>query len=79
MINKNDTITPLQSGLLIVQSQVGVGILSLPFSVHAAAKQDAWISTLLAGFIVNGFIWLLILLARRFPNQSLFQYAPLCI
>lgn len=76
MINKNETITPLQTGLVIVQTQVGVGILSLPFNVHMVSKQDAWISTIIAGLTVNLLIWIIILFARRYPSFTLFEALP---
>ncbi|MDQ6598201.1 GerAB/ArcD/ProY family transporter [Bacillus salipaludis] len=36
---------------------MGVGILSLPHDVALAAKQDGWISTLIAGVISQGIIF----------------------
>lgn len=34
---------------IIVQTEIGVGILSLPYDLHSKAKQDGWISLLIGG------------------------------
>ncbi|WP_413381420.1 GerAB/ArcD/ProY family transporter [Alkalihalobacillus sp. 1P02AB] len=38
---------------LIVQTQIGIGVLSLPFSVFNVSENDGWISVLVAGVIVQ--------------------------
>ena len=67
-------ITKSQFIFIIIQSQIGVGLLSLPYVVHKHAKNDAWISGMIAGFGV--FILLLIMwaLGKRFPNDTIFDY-----
>lgn len=58
---------------LIIQAQIGVGILSLPFAVHTTAKGDGWISTLLAGFVIQLWMFIILKLAQSYPEQNLFQ------
>lgn len=66
--------TQTQLLFFIIQTQIGVGILGLPFNVFLHAKQDGWISVLISGFMVQVIITILWLLAKQFPDQSLFQY-----
>ncbi|MEA3321933.1 MAG: endospore germination permease [Bacillota bacterium] len=58
---------------LIIQAQIGVGILSLPFAVHSTAKGDGWISTLLAGFVIQLWMMISLTLSRCFPEKNFFQ------
>lgn len=69
--------TQTQLVFFIIQTQIGVGILGLPYNVFLQAKQDGWISVFLSGCLVQVIITILWLLAKRFPDQSLFQYSKL--
>lgn len=73
--NKN-RITNKQLVFMIIQAQIGVGILSLPHDVALLAKQDGWISTLLAGIISQAIIFAFWGLSRRFPSSSLYEILP---
>ncbi|WP_404405777.1 GerAB/ArcD/ProY family transporter [Jeotgalibacillus malaysiensis] len=63
-MQKNNEITGWQLFFLIVQTQIGVGILSLPKDISAEAGHDAWISLILGGIIIQLllliFLWLLL-------------------
>lgn len=61
---------------MIIQAQIGVGILSLPHDVALIAKQDGWMSTLISGVISQGIIFSYWGLSRRFPSLSLYQILP---
>ncbi len=61
---------------MIIQAQIGVGILSLPHDVALVAKQDGWISTLIAGVISQAIIFAHWGLSKRFPSLSLYQILP---
>ena len=52
MTKKDQSITKFQLFFILIQSQIGVGLLSLPNAVQKTAKGDGWISTLLAGLAV---------------------------
>ncbi|MFB3167840.1 endospore germination permease [Neobacillus sp. 179-C4.2 HS] len=69
-------ITNKQLVFMIIQAQVGVGILSLPHDVALIAKQDAWISTIIAGVFSQAIIFVIWGLCRRFPDLSLYQILP---
>ncbi|BCB04319.1 GerAB/ArcD/ProY family transporter [Bacillus sp. KH172YL63] len=73
MINQTK-LSGVQLTFFIIQTQIGVGILGLPFNVYLKSKQDAWISVLVAGLVVQGVIIILWILARRFPTKSIFEY-----
>lgn len=67
------SISQGQLFFLIIQAQIGVGILSLPFAVHTTAKGDGWISTLLAGFVIQLWMFIILKLAQFYPEKNLFQ------
>ncbi|WP_242272929.1 GerAB/ArcD/ProY family transporter [Bacillus cereus group sp. BfR-BA-01538] len=75
MITKN-TITQGQLVFLIIQTQIGITLLSLPYNAFTTAKGDAWIATLLAGSIAQFFTLIIWLLCRRYPNDTIFTLAP---
>lgn len=76
MEKSKNKITSKQLVFMIIQAQIGVGILSLPHNVALVAKQDGWISTLIAGGITQVIIWAMWGLCRRFPSLSLYQILP---
>ena len=49
--NMNNQLTQNQYNSLIINSFVGIGILSLAYETSKVAKQDAWISVLISGVI----------------------------
>ncbi|MEK3887712.1 GerAB/ArcD/ProY family transporter [Bacillus sp. FSL K6-3431] len=72
MKNKKE-ITKFQFIFVIIQFQIGVGIISLPYTVSRKAQGDSWISVLLAGLIVQGVIVMMCVLMNRFPTRNLFE------
>ncbi|WP_170132860.1 GerAB/ArcD/ProY family transporter [Saliterribacillus persicus] len=62
---------------ILIQSQIGVGILSLSNKIHPVAKGDGWISVILSGMIVQLFITIIWYLMKTNPNKTLFEFAPL--
>jgi spore germination protein (amino acid permease) len=75
MIPENRKISPLQLFFVIIQTQVGSGILSLPYEVHQSAKGDSWIPMLLSGLIVQFLIVGYWMLMCRNPGSHLFELA----
>ncbi|WP_175991373.1 GerAB/ArcD/ProY family transporter [Bacillus sp. Marseille-Q1617] len=78
-MKKQTKLTSVQLTFFIIQTQIGVGILGLPFNVFSVSKGDAWISVLIAGGMVQVIITLLWLLGRRFPSKSIFEYSKLLV
>ncbi|MGD6817214.1 GerAB/ArcD/ProY family transporter [Metabacillus sp. 84] len=72
----NNRVTVFQLYFFIIQTQIGVGILGLPFEVQMEAKGNAWISILLSGVLIQLILTLYWLLAKRYPNQNLYEYSP---
>lgn len=73
MINTKEQITPGQLIFLIIQTQIGVGLLGLTARVHNVSKGDAWISVLFAGLLTQLFIVIMWSLSRRFPTHTLYD------
>lgn len=76
MTKMKDQVTPGQLVFLIIQTQIGVGLLGLTSEVHSLARGDAWISVILAGSISQLFIFLMWYLSSRFPSLSLYDMLP---
>ncbi|MDN4525674.1 GerAB/ArcD/ProY family transporter [Fictibacillus fluitans] len=72
-LKKEDTITSFQFIFLIIQAQVGVGILSMPFSIYTEAGHDGWISVLIGGCVVQVLLILFWILMKRFPSMTLYE------
>ncbi|GIN57956.1 germination protein [Lederbergia ruris] len=71
MIGKKE-ITQFQLIFLLIHSQVGVGVITLPFDVFMEAKGDGWISVLLTGAFIQIMIFLFGALMVRFPTNNLY-------
>jgi spore germination protein (amino acid permease) len=70
------TINNAQFFFIIFQTQVGVGVLSLPSSLYADAGTDGWITLLITGGAIQLIIFILYFLSERFPSLSLYEFAP---
>ncbi|KQL49791.1 hypothetical protein AN963_08810 [Brevibacillus choshinensis] len=75
-IPEKSRITQGQLMFFVIQTQVGVGILSLPHKMQATAKGGGWISTLIAGLVVQVIILILWALCRRFPSDTIYSFLP---
>jgi spore germination protein (amino acid permease) len=72
----NHTITHRQLFFLIIQTQIGVGVLSLPYSLFAKAKIDGWISLIIAGLLIQFSILAIWKLCDRFPQNTIYDILP---
>lgn len=79
MSNPEKKITRFQLFIMTLQSQIGIGVISLPYYLFNAAGNDAWISVIVAGIFVQINIVLIWLLYRRFPNQSIFEVLEITV
>lgn len=70
MKNSLKKISPTQLFFLLVQSQIGVGILSLPYTMAKAAKIDGWISIIIGGIAIQIFILIYFVIMSKFPNRK---------
>ncbi|WNS81334.1 GerAB/ArcD/ProY family transporter [Domibacillus sp. DTU_2020_1001157_1_SI_ALB_TIR_016] len=78
-VKRGASISTWQLFFFLLQTQVGVGILTLPYEVHQAAGKDGWLSVLLAGLFIQIGIFVIWLLACRFPEKTLADFSPLLI
>jgi len=76
MIPEKSKITQGQLMFFVIQTQVGVGILSLPHQIQASAKGGAWISVLIAGLVTQTVILILWALCKRFPIDTIYSFLP---
>ncbi|MGM0836699.1 MAG: GerAB/ArcD/ProY family transporter [Bacillota bacterium] len=67
------SISQGQLYFLVIQSQMGVGVLSLPFAVHSTAKGDGWISIILAGIVIQIWLYIFLTITRWFPEKNIYQ------
>lgn len=59
---------------LVVLTQVGVHVLSIPYAESRNSGSDSWMSVLLAGIIAQVVILIIYFLGKRFENTSFPQY-----
>jgi spore germination protein (amino acid permease) len=58
---------------LIIQAQIGIGILGLPYILYNDVQQDSWISLLIAGALAQGVIIILVALSKVSPKEILYE------
>lgn len=73
-MEKTPKVTLSQFFFLVVQTQVGIAILSLPFVAFQESKWDGWISILFSGVAIHLISSLLFFLAARFEKQTFFSF-----
>ncbi|WHS75926.1 spore germination protein [Bacillus cereus] len=73
MMNPKYQLSGLQFFFFIIQTQIGIAVLSLPYAVFQHARTDSWLTVLLAGICVQGCILIMWFLAKRFPKDTIFE------
>ncbi|MBN8237258.1 endospore germination permease [Halobacillus kuroshimensis] len=66
-------ISRRQFFFIIIQTQIGVGVLSVPFELHSAARQDGWISLIIGASALPVVLLAIWGTARNFPEDSLYR------
>lgn len=59
---------------LVILTQVGVSVLSIPYAESRHAGYDSWMSILVGGILAQVVIMIIYHLGKRYPDQSLQQY-----
>jgi len=72
-------ISPRQVMWLMVSFLLGSAILIIPAALAASARQDAWLSIILATLAGLGIIAVYTALALRFPGQNFIQYSQIIL
>jgi spore germination protein (amino acid permease) len=75
-MSQTGSLTNLQIFFLMIQTQVGFAILTLPNTLQSTSKGDGWMSVLLAGVFLQLFLVIIWLLLMRFPSLN---YAEITI
>src|SRR5690625_4321124 len=70
-------ITKYQLVNIMIHSQIGVGMITLPYEIFLKAGSDSWISVLLAGVIIQVIILIYAKLVKRFPSHHLYEIIQL--
>lgn len=79
-ITKKDRITTNQAMVSITSTTLGAGILIMPRVIlNAVGLPEAWITLLAGGLLTLCAMILMIKLAQKFPNKTLFEYASIII
>lgn len=73
MTSVRSLITKTQLFCLVTQTQIGIGIMSLPHDVYKYANGDAWVSVLAAGIVAQAMILLYWFLFTKLPSCTLFH------
>lgn len=70
----DDKITTSQASIILTNSMLGAGILTLPRNVVKAVQTpDAWISVVLGGITVSLVILVMVKLSQQFPGRLSFS------
>lgn len=75
MMKNEKMLSISQFTFVIIQAQIGVGLLSLPYVVHKHADHDGWMSTLVAGVGVFFLLLIMWMLNTRFPKDTIYEYS----
>jgi spore germination protein (amino acid permease) len=59
---------------LVILTQVGVSVLSIPYAESRRAGYDSWMSILIGGIFAQVIIMVIYQLGKRYPDQSVQQY-----
>jgi len=73
MVRTEKKMSARQLFLFIIQAQIGVGVLSIPYKLNETAKGGAGITVLITGVITQLIILMYWVLLRKFPDLNLFQ------
>ncbi|MGE6630289.1 GerAB/ArcD/ProY family transporter [Bacillus sp. NPDC077027] len=66
-------LSPLQAVFFIIQSQIGVGVLSLPHLLMKDMGHDGWVAIILGGFFIQIFNTIFLYIIYKYPDISFFD------
>lgn len=72
-------MTRVQLFAFILQTQIGIAVLSFPYDLHKAAGTNGWISVFIAGAGVQLILTTYIMLCKRFPRKNIYEFLPLIV
>ncbi|WP_202708166.1 GerAB/ArcD/ProY family transporter [Sporosalibacterium faouarense] len=74
MMKIDNKITSGQLMAIIVNTIIGVGILSLPRDLVEALKTDGWILVLISGLLAIGSVTLITILVMKYPGKTVTEF-----
>ncbi|MDO7908062.1 GerAB/ArcD/ProY family transporter [Paenibacillus sp. JX-17] len=75
--SSKEQISTAQTAAIVINYMLGAGILTLPrTTTEAVGTPDVWISILLSGMLILVAGIIVVVLCRRYPGKTVFEYAP---
>ncbi|UCZ53762.1 spore germination protein [Bacillus shivajii] len=71
----NKQISTNQLLFLVLQSQIGIGVLSLAHDLYLNAFTDGWISIINAGIVNLLFLFIILTLNKQYPQDTLYDFS----
>jgi spore germination protein (amino acid permease) len=76
--NMNEkSISLNQMFFVIIQAQIGIGLLALPYKAQKYAKGNAWISVIVAWIVIQIFIIIIWMLMKRHKGKTILDISQL--
>lgn len=75
-LEQRPRISPIQLVMFEFGAFVGVGLIFMPRGIVETAREDAWLTVILAGLCTLASLWVICLVARQFPDETVFEYNP---
>ncbi len=73
-LEQRPAISPIQLVMFEFGVIVGVGFLFMPRGAIEKAREDAWVTVILAGICALVSLWMINRIARTFPNDTVIEY-----
>ncbi len=73
-LEQRPAISPIQLVMFEFGVFVGVGFLFMPRGAIEKAREDAWVTVILAGICALVSLWMINKIARTFPNETVIEY-----
>lgn len=73
-MNLRPGVSPLQFFIIVINTSFGSGMLSMPRSVAAVAKEDMWLSVIFSGIAFLFLFWAVVMLSQYFPECTWVEY-----
>lgn len=74
-MDKLETISPMQMGILFFTYMTGSSIINIPSPLIGKAENGAWLSLLISGAVGMALLGCMLYLHARFPNLSFVEYS----
>lgn len=72
-VKKGLRIRAFQLAFIVIGIQIGVGILDMPHYIFQDAKQDAWISIIIAYLYTLFIVWTMFMILNQYENADIFS------